>query len=121
LVALYERLSAESIYLRFFSPVPRPTAAQLEQLTELDGHERFAFVAELGDDVVAVARYDVGRDHTEAEVAFVVEDDQQGRGLASVLLEHLAAYARTQGITRFVADTLPHNRRMLGVFTDAGW
>jgi acetyl coenzyme A synthetase (ADP forming)-like protein len=121
LVGLYERLSAESIYLRFFSPVPRPTAAQLERLTELDAHERFAFVAELGDEIVAVARYDIGGDPTSAEVAFVVEDDQQGRGIASVLLEHLAAYARAHGITRFVADTLPHNRRMLNVFTDAGW
>lgn len=120
LAGLYERVSAESIYLRFFSPVPRPTAAQLERLTTLDGHRRFAFAALLGDDMVAVARYDVVDEGT-AEVAFVVQDDQQGRGLGTVLLEHLAAYARTQGISRFVADTLPHNRRMLRVFTDAGW
>src|SRR5947209_6979223 len=51
LEALYDRISAESIYLRFFSPVPRPTAAQLERMTELDAHRRFAFVAELGTEI----------------------------------------------------------------------
>ncbi len=122
IVGLYQRLSAESIYLRFFSPVPRPTAAQLERLTDHAGHERFAFVALLNDEIVAIARYDLGRDHDDvAEVAFVVQDDQQGRGIATVLLEHLAAYARAHGITKFVADTLPHNHKMLRVFTDAGW
>ena len=50
-----------------------------------------------------------------------MQDDQQGRGLATIMLEHLAAVARTRGITTFVAETLPDNRRMLGVFRDAGF
>ena len=119
-LALYERLSDESIYLRFFSPVPRPTAAQLERLTNVDYEKSFALVAQLGDELVAIARYDrVAPD--EAEVAFTVEDDQQGRGLGTVMLEHLAVVARANAIRTFSADTLPNNTRMLNVFKDAGW
>lgn len=121
LLGLYERLSGESLYLRFFSPVSAPTAAQLEYLTVVDGARRFALVAELGDDLVAVARYDRTPGTTEAEVAFTVQDDQQGRGLGTILLEHLASAARTHGLTGFVASTLPHNRRMLDVFLSAGF
>lgn len=120
LLALYERLSDESIYLRFFSPVPRPNAAQLERITNVDHDRHVVLVAELGDDIVAVARYDrVSED--EAEVAFTVQDDQQGRGLGTILLEHLAVVARSRGISTFSADTLPDNVRMLNVFADAGW
>ena len=120
LLALYERLSDESIYLRFFSPVPRPTAVQLERITSIDYVDHMVLVAELGDDIVAVARYDrVARD--EAEVAFAVADDQQRRGLATLLLEHLAGIARANGISTFSADTLPGNAKMLNVFSDAGW
>jgi acetyl coenzyme A synthetase (ADP forming)-like protein len=120
LLGLYERLSDESMYLRFFSPVPAPTAAHLERLTTVDYDAHMALVAQLGDDIVAVARYDRTGDR-EAEVAFTVQDDQQGRGLGTLLLEHLAVVARSKGITTFVADTLPNNARMLNVFADAGW
>jgi acetyl coenzyme A synthetase (ADP forming)-like protein len=119
-LALYERLSDESIYLRFFSPVPRPTAAQLERLTNVDYDATFTLVAQFGDELLAIARYDrVGPD--EAEVAFTVQDDQQGRGLGTLMLEHLAVVARAHGIRTFAADTLPNNTRMLNVFRDAGW
>ncbi|HEV7679812.1 MAG TPA: bifunctional GNAT family N-acetyltransferase/acetate--CoA ligase family protein [Candidatus Dormibacteraeota bacterium] len=80
-----------------------------------------AFVAVLQDDIVAVARYDRLVDGASAEVAFVVADAHQGRGLGTLLLECLAAYARAQGITQFVAETLTHNRRMLDVFHAAGF
>jgi acetyl coenzyme A synthetase (ADP forming)-like protein len=120
LLGLYERLSDESLYLRFFSPVPAPTAAHLERLTTVDYDAHMALVAQLGDDIVAVARYD-RTDTDEAEVAFSVQDDQQGRGLGTLLLEHLAVVARSNGITTFSADTLPNNSRMLNVFADAGW
>jgi acetyl coenzyme A synthetase (ADP forming)-like protein len=120
LLGLYERLSDESLYLRFFSPVPAPTAAQLERLTKVDYDEHMALVAQLGDDIVAMARYDRTGPDT-AEIAFTVQDDQQGRGLGTILLEHLAVVARSNGVTTFMADTLPSNSRMLNVFTDAGW
>jgi acetyl coenzyme A synthetase (ADP forming)-like protein len=120
LLGLYERLSDESLYLRFFSPVPRPTAAQLERITSVDYRDHMALVALLGTEIVAVARYDRVGDH-EAEVAFTVRDDQQGRGLGTLLLEHLAVVARSNGIDTFSADTLPNNVKMLNVFADAGW
>ena len=120
LLALYERLSDDSIYLRFFSPVPRPTAVQLERLTSVDYVDHMVMVAQVGSDLVAVARYD-RIEPAEAEVAFAVADDQQRRGLATLLLEHLAVIARANGIATFWADTLPGNSKMLRVFADAGW
>jgi acyl-CoA synthetase (NDP forming) len=89
---------------------------------EVDHHDREAFVAELGDRLIAVGRYErLGPAATEAEVAFVVEDAHQGRGVGSVLLEHLAEAARDAGISRFVAEVLPQNGVMLRVFADAGY
>src|SRR6476660_6242179 len=119
-LALYERLSDESVYLRFFSPVPRPTAVQLERLTAIDYRDRMVLVAQLGDEIVAIARYDRSG-AGEAEVAFTVDDNQQGRGLATLLLEHLAVVARGNGIHVFLADTLSDNQKMLKVFAAAGW
>jgi acetyl coenzyme A synthetase (ADP forming)-like protein len=121
LLCLYSRLSEESLYLRFFSPVPPPTARQLEALTDVDYRRRFALVAELNDEMVAIARFDRRGDGQEAEVAFTVQDDQQGRGLGTILLEHLAGAAQELGVRRFVASTLANNTRMLRVFADAGY
>jgi len=121
----YARLSPESIYYRFFSPRPRLTDREIEHFTTVDYDDRVALIATIGPAMVAVVRYDrlhgeEGRSDT-AEVAFLVEDAHQGRGVASVLLEHIAAAARERGIARFVADVLPENRRMSKVFRDAGY
>ena len=123
LQALHSRLSPQSIYFRFFSPIPKIPEPQLRHLVEVDYRDRFALVAELDGNVVAVVRYDRGGGDTEnaAEVAFVVEDDQQRRGLATVMLEHLAAVARSNGIERFDAETLPENRAMMDVFRHVGF
>jgi acetyl coenzyme A synthetase (ADP forming)-like protein len=121
MLAFYNRLSDESIYLRFFSPVPRPTAAQFEHLTKIDYVDHMALAAVIADEIVAVARYDRDPGDHRAEVAFTVQDDQHGRGLGTLLLEHLAVIARFHGIDTFVADTLPHNYKMLNVFAAAGW
>jgi acetyl coenzyme A synthetase (ADP forming)-like protein len=119
--ALHSRLSPQSIYFRFFSPIPKVPEAQLHRLAEVDYRDRFALVAVLDGEVVAVARYDRTNVDTAAEVAFVVEDHQQRRGLATVMLEHLAAVARSNGIERFDAETLPDNRAMMDVFRHAGF
>jgi acetyl coenzyme A synthetase (ADP forming)-like protein len=122
LLGLFSRLSDESLYLRFFSPVPSPTARDLEHLTDLDDDRRFALVAELGGEFIAVARYGCSAaDREEAEVAFTVADEHQGRGLATVMLEHLAAIARAHGIRRFVAITMQNNTAMLEVFAQTGF
>ncbi len=121
LVAFHQRLSAQTLHYRFFSPRPRLSARDVERFTVVDHDDRVALVAMLGDDMIAVARYDRLPGSDEAEVAFVVEDSHQGRGLGTLLLEHLAAAARERGIHRFVAETLPDNQPMIGVFRSAGW
>jgi acyl-CoA synthetase (NDP forming)/RimJ/RimL family protein N-acetyltransferase len=121
LVALHGRLSPESIYFRFFSPKPRLTDKEVERFTTVDFHDRVALIALLGDDMVAVARFDRWQHHDEAEVAFTVDDVHHGRGIATVMLEHLAAIAREMGLKRFTAEVLPDNRPMLGVFRAAGF
>lgn len=115
-----DRVSPESIYYRFFAPHPKLSDRDVAHFTGVDYVDRVALVALIGGEMVAVVRYD-RVDDTEAEVAFLVEDAHHGRGLASVLLEHLAAAAAERGIGTFVADVLPANRRMIGVLTDAGY
>jgi acyl-CoA synthetase (NDP forming)/RimJ/RimL family protein N-acetyltransferase len=120
LVAFYERVSPESKYLRFFAPYPRLSDRDVKRFTEIDYVDRVAFILTLGAEMIAVGRYDrIEDDH--AEVSFLIEDAHQGRGIAQLLLEHLAQAARERGITRFVAEVLPENRRMAKVFADAGY
>jgi acetyl coenzyme A synthetase (ADP forming)-like protein len=121
LARFHERLSPESVYLRYFSPHPHLSAAELEWLTTVDYRLRMALVAVLGDDIVGIARYE-GRDgKADAEVAFLIDDHHHGRGIGTVLLEWLAAAARDAGITEFYATTLWENQKMLGVFREAGF
>ncbi|WP_327590282.1 GNAT family N-acetyltransferase [Nonomuraea sp. NBC_00507] len=118
--AFYSRLSDESIYFRFFGPRPRLSDRDVERFTNVDYLHRVALIATIGTEMVAVIRYD-RTGPGEAEVAFLVEDAHQGRGVASVLLEHLAATAREHGIERFIADVLPANMRMMGLLRQAGY
>jgi acyl-CoA synthetase (NDP forming)/RimJ/RimL family protein N-acetyltransferase len=120
LVAFYERVSPESKYLRFFAAYPRLSDRDVKRFTEVDYVDRVAFILTLGKDMIAVGRYDRTEDD-HAEVSFLIEDAHQGRGIAQLLLEHLAQAARERGITRFVAEVLPENRRMAKVFADAGY
>jgi acyl-CoA synthetase (NDP forming)/GNAT superfamily N-acetyltransferase len=117
----HSRLSDDSIYLRFFTPLPRLSPELLRRFTHVDYVDRMALVAELQGEIVAVARYDADPDRDAAEVAFTVIDEHQGRGLGTVLLEHLAAVARHNGIHHFHAEVLPQNSKMLNVFHDAGF
>ncbi|MEU8396058.1 GNAT family N-acetyltransferase [Nonomuraea sp. NPDC048892] len=118
--SFYSRLSDESIYFRFFGPRPRLSDREVERFTNVDYVNRVALIATIGTEMVAVIRYDRTAPG-EAEVAFLVEDAHQGRGVASVLLEHLAATAREHGIERFIADVLPANMRMTGLLRQAGY
>ncbi|TDC27823.1 GNAT family N-acetyltransferase, partial [Streptomyces sp. 8K308] len=129
LVAFYERVSDESKYYRFFAPYPRLSDRDVHRFTHHDYVDRVGLAATVGGEFIAVVRYDRIDEHgraatapaDRAEVAFLVQDAHQGRGLASVLLEHLAAVARERGIRRFEAELLPANTRMAKVFTDAGY
>jgi GNAT superfamily N-acetyltransferase len=119
--AFHSRLSHESIVLRFFGPHPRLSDTEVKRFTHVDGVDRLALVAERASEIVAVARYDRTPGSEEAEVAFVVDDAYQGRGLGTILLQHLADAARSQGIRQLVADTLSENFRMLNIFRNAGF
>ncbi|GAA3820498.1 bifunctional acetate--CoA ligase family protein/GNAT family N-acetyltransferase [Cellulomonas soli] len=124
LQAFHVGQSERSTYMRFFAPLERLSDRDLHRLVAVDHQDRAALVAVAsgsdGEQIIAVARYDrIGTD--DAEVAFNVADAHQGRGLGSVLLEHLAAAARERGVRRFVAEVLPQNGRMIGVFRDAGF
>ncbi len=120
LVAFYDRVSPESKYLRFFAPYPRLSERDVRRFTQVDYVDRVALIVTLGEEMIAVGRYD-RIDDSQAEVAFLIEDAHQGRGIAQLLLEHLAEAARERGITGFVAEVLPQNRRMAEVFADAGY
>ena len=121
ILRFHDRQSPESIYFRFFSPRPRLSQRDLERFTNVDYVDRMAFVGLLGDDLIGVARYDRHRGRSDAEVAFFIDDAHHGRGMATVLLEYLAAAAREVGISGFTASVLPQNRKMLGVFTQVGF
>lgn len=120
LVDFYARVSDESKYYRFFAPYPTLSDRDVERFTRVDHEARVALILLTGDDMIAVGRYE-RIDEAEAEVSFLVEDTHQGRGVGSVLLEHLAQAARERGVRRFVADILPANRKMITVFADAGY
>ncbi|WP_199424221.1 GNAT family N-acetyltransferase [Actinotalea solisilvae] len=124
LQAFHVRQSERSTYFRFFAPLERLPERDLSRFTQVDHHDRVALVAvadeDAGERIIAVARYD-RTGPGEAEVAFNVADDHHGRGLGSVLLEHIAAAARERGIRRFTAEVLPQNGAMLAVFRVAGY
>jgi GNAT superfamily N-acetyltransferase len=120
LVEFHSHLSEETVFLRYFSPHPRLAPAEVAHLTNVDGRDRFALVAELGGRLVAVGRYDRLPASSEAEVAFVVADQIQHRGVGPLLLRRLADQARSVGITQFTAEVLVHNVGMLAVFFGSG-
>jgi acyl-CoA synthetase (NDP forming)/ribosomal protein S18 acetylase RimI-like enzyme len=116
----YDRVSDQSKYYRFFSPMPRLSERDTERFINVDNVDRVAFVLTLQGQIIAVGRYDVIKPG-EAEVAFLVEDQHQGRGIGQLLLEHLAQAGRERGVERFVAEVLPDNARMIQTFRDAGY
>ncbi|MGW4850984.1 bifunctional acetate--CoA ligase family protein/GNAT family N-acetyltransferase [Streptomyces sp. NPDC004288] len=129
LVSFYEQVSDESKYYRFFAPYPRLSAKDVHRFTHHDFVDRVGLAATVGGEFIATVRYDridarglpASAPADEAEVAFLVQDAHQGRGVASALLEHIAAVARERGIRRFAAEVLPANSKMIKVFTDAGY
>jgi acetate---CoA ligase (ADP-forming) len=125
LVDFFGSLSPDSLHLRFQGAVS-VDGQLVERFLRGDGSESLSLVGELtvGDGtsrVIALGTYIRLRDPARAEVAFVVADDFQRRGIGSRLLERLAVHARAEGIQRFVAQVLPENAAMLHVFGDTGF
>jgi acetyl coenzyme A synthetase (ADP forming)-like protein len=119
LTAFFTGLSERSFYMRFHG-IRRVDDGLVQHFLEPDWQERGVLIGELGDRIVAVAEFMRLRDESVAEAAFAVADDHQGRGIGTRLLEQLALRAAEAGVERFVAEVLPENRAMLGVFEGAG-
>jgi len=127
IIAAFKELDESTIYTRFFAPKKYITDQELKWATEIDFFRNVALVAcvlESGRErIIGVGRYIAAEEPappSSAEIAFVVEEDYHGLGLASILLRHLVLIARKQGISRFEAEVLPANRAMLRVFSRAG-
>lgn len=122
----FQGLEAGSIYTRFFGPRKEFTDRELIEATEVDFVRTVALVActqeSAGERVIGGGRYFTleSTDPPSAEVAFLVEEDFHGQGLASILFKHLLQIGRKQGISRFEADVLHGNKKMLRVFERAG-
>lgn len=123
----FRNLDRESVYTRFFRYVTELTDADLERAVQPDPEREVALVVTRGSGadeiIIAGGRYvassAAGGERT-AEVAFMVEEDYQGFGIAGLLLRRLAEIAREQRISRFEADVLSENRSMLRVFARSG-
>jgi acetyltransferase len=119
------RLSPHTKYLRFHHMPKEMGLEDAVRFCKVDYHDTFAFVAEVrrepDRDIVAIGRYYRLPDHHSAEVALAIEDDYQGRGLGTGLLEQLADVARENGIDTFEADVLAENEPMMNVFQDYGF
>jgi len=114
-------LDRESIYYRLFSYRNELTNEGLDRIMQFDPAREVALVVVTpAGDAIGSGRYVVTGPGT-AEVAFVVEEDYHGQGIASRLLRHLARVAKDQGIGTFEADVLADNKAMRIVFERSGW
>ena len=122
IVTAFLALEPHSIYARFFHAKTELSEEELQQLTEINYVSAVVLLATIGarpqETVIGLGRYVAsGR---SAEVAFVVEEDYGGRGIAGRLLHHLTHIARENGVAKFEADVLADNAPMLTVFRNSG-
>lgn len=123
----FGRLGAQAIYTRFFHAKPSLTSEELVAATEVDGRNVVALVVTTEVDrketVIGGGRYMTlaAPGPRAAEIAFLVDERYQGLGIAGRLLQHLARLGLKNGVSRFEADVLPHNRAMLAVFARSGF
>jgi GNAT superfamily N-acetyltransferase len=121
LVALHGRLSADTIYRRYFGARPHLSPADVQRFTRVVEDWRFALVAvREPDDLVAVARYEGSPGEQRAEIAVVVDDALQRQGVGRALLLRLVDVASVRGLDALVADVLGANRAMLGLLRGLG-
>jgi acyl-CoA synthetase (NDP forming)/RimJ/RimL family protein N-acetyltransferase len=117
---MHAAMSPDNVYLRFFNLSPHAAEQEAKRVCREPDDEHAALLAWLGDQLVGVASYEPAGDSRSAEIAFAVADHMHGRGIATLLLEHLVSIARRRNIEAFTAQTLATNTAMLRVFADAG-
>jgi len=124
-VAVFHRMSQASVQHRFFTAKRELSPSDLAFLGKLDDGSDVALVAvtrdRTGERALGIGRYVVLDDPRSAEVAFEVGDADQGRGIGTLLLEHLAVLARSRGVETFVAEVEADNAAMLVMFTTSGF
>ena len=127
LVRAFHSLNRETVYTRFFRYVSELSEDDLNRAVETDPDRQVALVVTTGsgegEAIVGGGRYILAPGHDAervAEIAFTVEEDYQGLGIAGLVLRELIGIARGFGIARFVADVLPANGAMLRVFARSG-
>ena len=125
LIAFYDGLSRHTAYQRFFAVMKRLPPDWARLLANVDYERRLALIAEHGPpeapELIGVARYEPTDQAGTAEIAFVIQDGWQNRGLGTLMLDALLAAADARGIRRFRAYVLAGNMRMIDLlvrFTD---
>ena len=124
--AHFRGLSEKSVYFRFMGIRRDLSPQDLKRLTELDFKNHVGLAATMMTEngrerFIGVGRYICGDDPNRAEVAFAILDEFHGRGIGTLLLEHLSLIADANGVAEFEADVLGENRQMLEVFAHSGF
>jgi GNAT superfamily N-acetyltransferase len=127
IIESFKELDGETLYSRFFAPKKELSDKELSQLTEVDFDRTVAFVVTLATDgrekIIGGGRYIAFKNAEgadSAEFAMIVEEDYQGLGLGKLILKHLVTIARARGISKFEAEVLPANERMLNLLRKTG-
>ena len=118
--SFFSRLGPETMFLRFHYAKPVVPEPELRSYCECDGESTYTLIAQIEREgcaeIVGVGRYDRLPQGRDAEVAFVVEDKEQGNGIGTHLLSHLAIVAKEKGLVTFIAETVTYNEIMLSIF-----
>jgi acyl-CoA synthetase (NDP forming) len=117
---MHEAMSPDNSYLRFFGLSKLSAEREARRVCRAPGPDHEAILAFKGRDLVGVASYEITGRSSAAEIAFAVSDDMHGRGVGTLLLEHLVSAACRHGVRTFVAPVLSENAEMLKVLADAG-
>jgi RimJ/RimL family protein N-acetyltransferase len=118
-------LSEHSVRTRYMTRTMTFPHEKVQQLTNIDYTQDLAIVGVVpgvsGEDIVAIAQYYLDPKTQAAEVAFLVQDEWQQKGMGSFLLDYITQVAKQRGVQRFYAKVLPDNRPMLAIFQNSGY